>query len=1098
MLALVEGERFLMQRTSTRRRIAALTVAATTILTVVAVGPAARAQVPSGELRFSENYRQGTDQLPARGRDVPGLAVDPADPMHVVSVDVDYLNGECSFKTSFDGGVTWPNAGNFEAPSGWTDPPCYQNFDSGGYAHGNASVVFGTGGRVYTAFSSHRGPFQRPESGIVAGIGDDSMVARSTDGGRTFETAIAAIAGGPTAQPFYIRPQVAVHRGAGTGGADRVYVSAWACQRITGGCSAGNDIREMWVARSDDSGQTWGPRVRATGPTGGTTTGGAPSSEQVNEPSQPVVDPRNGWVYVAYHRRDTQPIVSTVEIARSTDLGLTWQRFTAGPGNFGFPGTPPALSFGLAHPRLTIDPSNGTLHLAYQDNRFAVLAGASQDAADQDISFVKSADGGQTWTTPVRVNDDRVNNGIAQQVPRVEMAPNGRIDVMWFDRRNNPIAGTPPGPIASLATLADIYYAYSVDGGQTFSANRRVTDRHLNQGVGLVSVGGYTWYGPVMAAKGNDQLLVAWTDSREGNFNNGGQDIYLSNLDLRSSALPVKRLADATPSGLAVSMSRLAYPGGLELNAPTAPGRPVIVNDGDPVLALAAAPLARVNLAPLLVSPQARLTADAKAEVARMEAPGAYVIGDTGALGAGVVTALTEAQVPEDKIFRLVGASPADTARQIALAMDFRTPAQKASIPRAFDAVIVVNPAAKESVAAAGLAVAMQVPILFTDRDSVPSQTREAIAALNTNVTLVVGGAGAVSDAVVASLPGAKRLGGGDTAGVSLAVNVEAKERRLPTNVVYVGDADNPLDASLLATAAGRNGGLVLLVPGAEPGRAESALVQIGLRPVVDRLVVARSSAALVTGSGYRLVARDGGIFAFGGAGFFGSTGAIRLAQPMVGMANTATNRGYWTVAADGGVFAFGDAKFRGSTGALRLAQPMVGMAPTPTGDGYWLVAKDGGVFAFGDAKFFGSTGALRLNQPIVNIAATPSGKGYWLVASDGGIFAFGDAAFKGSTGATRLNQPVVGIAPSASGGGYWLVARDGGIFAFGDAAFKGSTGAIRLNQPVVGMDSSPTGGGYFLTASDGGVFAFGDARFQGSTGGTRLNQPVVGMSAGH
>ena len=1041
-----------MQRTSRGRRIAALTVAATTTLTALIAGPAARAQTPGGELRFGENHRQGTDTAQARGRDVPGLAVDPADPMHIVSVDVDLLDGECSFKTSFDGGVTWPNGGNFDAPSGWTDPPCYQNFDSGGYAHGNASVVFGAGNNVYTAFSSHRGPYQRPESGIIAGNGDDSLVVRSTDGGRSFAVAVPAILG-TTPQPFNIRPQVTVQRGAAGDGQDRVYVSAWRCQVISSGCSGGNDIREIWVARSDDSGQTWTAPVRASGPTGGTTTGGAPSTEQVNEPSQPVVDPRNGWVYVAYHRRDTQPVVSNVEIARSTDLGQTWQRFTAGPGNLA---TTPSLSFGGNHPRLAIDASDGALYIAYQDNRFGILAGASQAAADQDISFVKSTDGGVTWSLPVRVNDDPVNNGAAQQVPRVEVAPNGRIDVVWFDRRNNSLVGSPPAPVASLATLGDIYYAYSSDGGQTFSANRRVTDRHLNQGVGLTGVGGYTWYGPVMAARGNDQLLVAWTDSREGNFNNGGQDIYLSNLDLKSAALPVKRLADATPSGLAVAMSRLAYPGGLELNAANAPGRPVIVNDGDPALALAAAPLARVNLAPLLVSPQARLTADAKAEVARMEAPGAYVIGDEGALGAGVVSALTEAQVPEDKITRIAGSSPADTAKQIAVAMDFRTAAQKATIPRAFDTVIVVNPAAQESVAAAGLAVAMRVPILFTDRDSVPAATREAIAALNSNVTLVVGGAGAVSDAVVASLPGAKRVGGGDTASVSLAVDVEAKERKLPTNVAYVGDSDVPLDASLLATASGRNGGLLVLVPGADAAKAESALVQIGVRPVVDRLLVARSSAALVTGSGYRLVARDGGIFAFGGAGFFGSTGAVRLAKPMVGMAGTATNRGYWTVAADGGVFAFGDARFRGSTGALRLAQPMVGMAPTPSGNGYWLVAKDGGVFAFGDAKFLGSTGALRLNQPIVAIAATPSGKGYWLVAGDGGIFAFGDAVFKGSTGATRLNQP------------------------------------------VVGMDSSPTGKGYFLTASDGGVFAFGDARFQGSTGGIRLNQPVVGMSAGH
>ena len=116
-------------------------------------------------------------------------------------------------------------------------------------------------------------------------------------------------------------------------------------------------------------------------------------------------------------------------------------------------------------------------------------------------------------------------------------------------------------------------------------------------------------------------------------------------------------------------------------------------------------------------------------------------------------------------------------------------------------------------------------------------------------------------------------------------------------------------------------------------------------------------------------------------------------------MAATPTGNGYWLVASDGGIFTFGDAAFYGSTGAITLNQPIVGMAATPTGNGYWLVAADGGIFTFGDAAFHGSTGGIRLNQPIVGMAATPTGNGYWLVASDGGIFTFGDAAFYGSTG---------------------------------------------------------------------------------------------------
>ena len=81
-------------------------------------------------------------------------------------------------------------------------------------------------------------------------------------------------------------------------------------------------------------------------------------------------------------------------------------------------------------------------------------------------------------------------------------------------------------------------------------------------------------------------------------------------------------------------------------------------------------------------------------------------------------------------------------------------------------------------------------------------------------------------------------------------------------------------------------------------------------------------------------------------------------------------------MASDGGVFAFGDAAFYGSTGGMHLNRPIVGMAADPDGQGYWLVASDGGIFAFGDAAFYGSTGGMHLNRPIVGMAATPDRAG--------------------------------------------------------------------------------------------------------------------------
>jgi hypothetical protein len=249
--------------------------------------------------------------------------------------------------------------------------------------------------------------------------------------------------------------------------------------------------------------------------------------------------------------------------------------------------------------------------------------------------------------------------------------------------------------------------------------------------------------------------------------------------------------------------------------------------------------------------------------------------------------------------------------------------------------------------------------------------------------------------------------------------------------------------------------------------------------------------------SGYWLVAADGGIFSFGDPLFYGSTGGLTLAQPIVGMAATPDGKGYWLVAADGGIFSFGDAVFYGSTGGMPLNRPIVGMAATPDGKGYWLLASDGGIFSFGDAQFFGSTGGMTLNKPIVGMAPTPDGLGYWLVASDGGIFSFGDTLFYGSTGSLTLAQPIVGMAPTADGFGYWLVAADGGIFSFGDAVFYGSTGSITLAKPIVGMAPTTDGLGYWLVASDGGIFSFGDAVFYGSTGSITLAKPIVGMAPG-
>ena len=339
----------------------------------------------------------------------------------------------------------------------------------------------------------------------------------------------------------------------------------------------------------------------------------------------------------------------------------------------------------------------------------------------------------------------------------------------------------------------------------------------------------------------------------------------------------------------------------------------------------------------------------------------------------------------------------------------------------------------------------------------------------------------------------------GDEGSVTVSATVTSGTTGSPTGSVTVQDGGDALcTIALHATGSNTSSGSCPSLRGTQLPSGAYALTAdyLGDGNYQSSVSPARSlTVADDSSQGYWEVASDGGIFSFGTAQFYGSTGATPLNAPIVAMASTPDGGGYWLVAKDGGVFAFGDAPFYGSTGATPLNAPIVGMTSTPDGRGYWLVAKDGGVFAFGDAQFYGSMGGRPLNAPIVGMAADPTTGGYWEVASDGGIFAFG-SPFLGSAGDLHLSAPIVGMAADSSGGGYWEVASDGGVFAEGDAPLVGSMGGQALHSPIEGIAGTPDGAGYRMVGSDGGIFAFGDAEFEGSMGGTPLTSPVVGIAS--
>ena len=294
----------------------------------------------------------------------------------------------------------------------------------------------------------------------------------------------------------------------------------------------------------------------------------------------------------------------------------------------------------------------------------------------------------------------------------------------------------------------------------------------------------------------------------------GEQDDVLADPPLR-----VERAAGGTRTGTAVAVSRRTV-----ALADTV----VIARAGDFADALAGAPLAAALDGPLLLSGDGGLDPATMAEVERLGATRAVVLGGPAAVGPAVVDQLTDAGLTVE---RIAGADRYATAAAIAAAVES---------PGDGPVFLATGEGFADGVSAAGVAGALGAPVVLTASSGI---TDEALALLEGRDVVIVGGPAAVPESVAGRVTtvaaSVSRAGGADRFATAQAVLAVGVEKGLePTAVVVASGGDFP-DALTAGVAAARLGTGVLLA-----GTTAPALPELDL----DLVLVAGGPAAVGEG----------------------------------------------------------------------------------------------------------------------------------------------------------------------------------------------------------------------------------------------------------
>ena len=336
----------------------------------------------------------------------PHIAVDPLNPNHFIGVwqQDRYSNGGArgqAWGVSFDGGSTWTRGALPLTPC--TGGPWERASDPW--------VTFAPDGTAYQVSLVFNG---NEDSGTSA-----LAVSRSADGGLTWSAPVVI---GQTTGQFNDKETIT---------ADpfdsRVVYVVW--DRLFGETAGAT-----YFSRTTDAGATWEPAREIYRPPGSGTT--------IANLIRVLPD---GTLVNMFMQLSGQP---RIMVMRSTDRGVTWSAPATVSLSGAMGATDPETGFFIRDaeivPQMAVAP-DGKLYIVWQDARYT----QQRDA----ISISRSADGGLTWSTPVRVNGDP---GVQAFIPQVHVLADGTIGVTYYDLRSNTSSPS--------SLLTDFWLARSTDG----------------------------------------------------------------------------------------------------------------------------------------------------------------------------------------------------------------------------------------------------------------------------------------------------------------------------------------------------------------------------------------------------------------------------------------------------------------------------------------------------------------------------------------------------------------------------------------------------------------------------------------------------------